>query len=270
MSAPLKPFVIFAQPRTGSTTLLRVLQLHPQLHISEEPFYEKYHEWHPDEPNYVDLIEDIPTLEEQLTALFSRYDGIKVLSYQLPEEIYAHMLLKPELRVIALSRRNLLQQEVSGFIAKQTGIWQMSDLKGDLGCAYKDLKPVDLAELKRHMEYVAHLYRYYSDVLSRKPRDMYLQLEYEKFYTADAARNRESIQTVFQFLGLDAPRTTELDDLLNPSVSKINTPGTYAFLPNAKEIDRELGSDETGWLLGKTEDAEQALGADAEDHAAQG
>ena len=34
------------------------------------------------------------------------------------------MLLKPELRVIALRRRNLLQQVVSGFIAGQTGIWQ--------------------------------------------------------------------------------------------------------------------------------------------------
>ena len=64
MSVPLKPFVIFAQPRTGSTTLLRALQLHPQLHIAEEPFWDRYQELHPDEPNYVDLIEDILTLEE--------------------------------------------------------------------------------------------------------------------------------------------------------------------------------------------------------------
>ena len=253
MTSPLNTFVLFAQARSGSSNLLRMLQLHPKLRIAEEPLHEKYHKWHPGEPQYVKLIKDVPTLEEQLAALFSKHDGIKVLDYQLPEEIYAHLLLKPELKVVALRRRTLLQQLVSGFIAEQTGIWKMWDLKGELACAYKDLKPIDPLELQRRIEYSLDLRRYYGDVLSRKPVEMCLQLEYENLYTQDVEHNRESVRAVFEFLGLTLPETPGLGGLLNPRVSKINNTDTYALLPNAREIDEQFGSEGTGWLFTKEE-----------------
>ena len=43
--------VLFAHARSGSSTLLRILQLHPALHIVEEPFHDQYATWNPGEKN---------------------------------------------------------------------------------------------------------------------------------------------------------------------------------------------------------------------------
>src|SRR5215475_6736080 len=125
MSLTVPKFILFAHARSGSSNLLEALQLHSLLLIAEEPFHEKYHVWHPDERKYVDLITDIPSLEAQLAMLFAKYNGIKVLDYQLPRELYTHLLLRSEFRVIFLRRRNLLQAVISRCIAEQTGVWKM-------------------------------------------------------------------------------------------------------------------------------------------------
>jgi hypothetical protein len=242
-------FVLFAHPRSGSSTLLRVLQSHPRLRVAEEPFHEKYQEWTPDEPKYVDLITDVASLEDQLAALFAKYDGIKVLDYQLPPEIYTHLLLMPELKVIFLRRRNLLQAAVSLFIAKQTDVWKVWDLKGDIASAYANLEPIALDELAEHLDYARELRECYGRVIARKPAGARLIVEYEDFYTDDVARNRESARRVFDFLGLEMPASDGLDSLLDPRTSKLNYTGLYANLPNAREIDARFGSDETGWLF---------------------
>lgn len=250
MSATCSPFVLFAQARSGSTVLCRALQLHPQLRVALEPFQSNYHTWKPDEPDYINLIVDIRTLEEQLAVLFSKYDGFKVLDYQLPEELYTHMLMRPDIKVIALRRRNILQQAISGFIAEQTGIWQKRDLAGDVETACQELEPIDLGDLKANIEYRCQASRYYADVLAQKPPQMCLPLCYEDLYTMDVARNRESFRSIFGFLGLSIPDGQELDDLIDPRVEKINDPATYAMLPNVRIIDEQFGSDEIGWLFG--------------------
>ncbi len=241
--------VIFAQARSGSTVLYRALQLHPQLKLALEPFHGSYHSWNPGERNYVDLVKDIPTLEETLATLFSLYNGFKCLDYQLPEEIYAHMLLRHDIKVIALRRRNALQQAVSGFIAEQNGIWQKRDLNGDMATACRALGPIDLYDLQSRLTYGRELTQYYTQVLAKKPPGMCTCLYYEDLYTPDLARNREAFRRVFSFLGLSIPEGPELDALIDPRVEKINSIHTYTMIPNARIIDQEFGNAETGWLF---------------------
>ncbi len=258
MTAKCDPFVLFAQARSGSSNLLRVLQLHPQLHVAEEPFQQKFPLWNPGEPNYLARIVDVRSMEEQLSVLFSKYDGIKVLDYELPKDIYSYMLLRPDIKVIALRRHNLLQQAVSGFIAKQTGIWKMWDLKGDLATAYRGLQPIDLDALEENLEYRQELNQHYADILSLKPARMCLQFVYEELFTSDVAQNRAAVRNIFLFLGLSMPEGEELNNLIDPKVSKINNAGTYEMLPNVRIIDEQFGSDETGWLFEKDVTADYA------------
>ena len=72
MTAPPEYTVIFAHPRTGSSNLCYMLQLHPQLNLAMEPFWHSYGTFHPDEKNYVDHIDDIPSLERALKELSAR------------------------------------------------------------------------------------------------------------------------------------------------------------------------------------------------------
>lgn len=53
-----------------------------------DPFWHSYGTYHPDEKNYVDHIDDIPSLERVLEELFTRYNGMKILDCDLPEEMY--------------------------------------------------------------------------------------------------------------------------------------------------------------------------------------
>ena len=52
--------LLFAHPRSGSSSLFQILDLHPKLRILEEPFNENYVKWKPGNKNYRDEIERHP------------------------------------------------------------------------------------------------------------------------------------------------------------------------------------------------------------------
>jgi hypothetical protein len=115
--------VLLAWPRSGSSSLWQILRAHPDLQLlSDEPFNESFTEWSPGNPDYLAKIRDIESLDLVLGELFGSYRGIKVLSYQLDEEQLAHLVLRRNIRIIYISRRNLLQTAISDRIAKQTKI----------------------------------------------------------------------------------------------------------------------------------------------------
>ena len=119
MESPPTRTVLCAHGRSGSTTLYRVFQTHSRLKFALEPIWHGYAKENQGERNYVDFIEDVPSLEKALDDLFAKYNGIKILSYQLPKKLYTHLLPSPDVKVLFLQRANLLRAEVSGCIAKQ-------------------------------------------------------------------------------------------------------------------------------------------------------
>lgn len=244
-------FVLFAHPRSGSSNLLRILQLHPGLRIAEEPFHPKYKIWNPSEPSYADLIKDLPSLQYHLAELFEKYNGIKVLDYQLPKSLYTHLLLWKEVKVIRLWRRNILRALVSGFIAEQTGIWKHWDAVGNKSSAYRQLDPIPLDALAQRLEYVKDLRDYYMNVLTEKPHGMCFDITYEDLYLDGSREKRQRLERLFNFLGIDlkAVDTVKLDYYFNPRKAKINDAGTYELLPNSREIDERFGSREHGYLF---------------------
>ncbi len=250
MEDPPERTVIFAHARSGSTTLCRVLQLHPLMNVALEPFWHGYAKENPDERNYVDFIEDVPSLEKALDDLFARYNGIKILSYQLPKKLYTHLLLSPDVRVLFLQRKNLLRAEVSGCIAEQTKVWQISDLNEQTRQTYRNLRPVSMGKFADRLEYAKELTGYYNSVIERRATGTYLKVCYENLYTGDLGKNRAAAREIFEFLGLELPTCDELDHHLDPRTSKINAPESYAMLPNANEINERFGNDDTGWLFG--------------------
>ncbi|MCB9965842.1 MAG: sulfotransferase domain-containing protein [Rhodospirillales bacterium] len=239
------PFIIFAHARSGSTNLSRALQCHPDLHIAEEPFHEKYHEWNPNEPSYLNLIRDIPSLDKQTSDIFRKYNGIKVLNYQLSEDLYTHLLLRPEIKVIYLKRSNLLQAVVSNLIARQTGVWQPHEKGKDY--TSQKFAPLPLEEIEKIINYEKELRLYYDDLLNKKPAQMLYRTNYEDLYLNKEISPDAVLHDIYRFLGLPS-HPVDFQDYLNYKVSKINPENIYDMLPNAKEINEKFGCDETGWL----------------------
>ena len=252
LSAHIEPprrTILFAHARSGSTSLCRVLQCHPLLNFALEPFHHRYAEYNPGRKNHLDLIHDMDSLDRALDEIFGEFNGIKILDYQLPEELYSHLLLSPGHTVIYLRRRNLLQAAVSGWIAKQTGVWQISDMSEEAQRMYQRLEPALLDKLADELAYGRLLERHFGEVVRRKPRGTCNRVWYEDLFTPDLAADRATAAGIFRFLGLDLPSSEEVDRHLDPARSRLNSPERYALVPNAMEIDERLGCDSTGWLF---------------------
>jgi hypothetical protein len=241
--------IIFAHPRSGSSSLYQILNLHPHLHLLEEPFHEHFTQWYPHEPNYLAHVHDTTSLDTQLAAIFTRYNGMKVLHYQLPPPLYTHMLRNPAYMVIFLRRRNLLQAVVSVLLAEQTHLWKKWDMDRPLHDYYANLAPLSIPQIHHHMIFLKRSLDLFEDVLATRPAGSYLKLTYEDLYLGPAEQRAAGVERIWRFLELEPVQGNAQEVYLDPEQAKINSPATYHFLPNAEAINRQLGSDETGWLL---------------------
>ena len=242
-------FLVFAHMRSGSSTFVRALECHPAIRILSEPFNSTFTTWRPGDRNYLELTKDPRTLDEQLEHMYRSYNGIKSLGYQLPWELNAHMLRDRRRHVIFLKRTNVLQTVVSGLIAQQTGVWHRWDLEGPLEDRYACLEPLSIDFVRGGVDDVKEEIEYYDRIVSSRTGPT-LVLTHDELYLRGAQQRRERVVRAFTFLGLQAPPLHETELVMDPARTKLNSAQTYEMLPNAREIDEVLGSDETGWLFG--------------------
>ncbi|HEY3735273.1 MAG TPA: hypothetical protein VGL63_15295 [Streptosporangiaceae bacterium] len=243
--------ILLAWPRSGSSSLWGILQAHPALELlPDEPFNENFAGWSPANPDYLARIHDVESLDAVLAGLFERYRGIKVLSYQLDEELLRHLILRPDLRIIFISRRNLLQTAVSDRIAKQTKLYNRWDVSSQpLERYYDALEPLDLGDLRGYVRDLASHLHWVESVLSLRADGRTLRLRYEDLYFATRPAQRAQLSAVWSFLDLTPLSAPETDYYLDPRTAKLGGRQTYGRLPNGAEIDAALGADETGWLF---------------------
>jgi hypothetical protein len=244
--------ILLAWPRSGSSSLWRILRAHPDLLLMpDEPFNEHFAGWAPGNPDYLSRIHDVASLDAVLTELFAAYGGIKVLTYQLDEEQLTHLVLRRDIRIVSISRRNLLQTAVSDRIAKQTGVWNRWDVprRERPEDRYRELAPLDLDDLRSYMrELAAHL-SWVDSLLARRGDGHVLRLRYEDLYFADREAQRTQLSALWSFLGLPPLDAANIDYYLDPRTAKLGSLDTYGRLPNAAQVDAELGADSTGWLF---------------------
>jgi len=228
---------------------MKILQAHPRLSILHEPFNENRAKWGPNSKNYRALVHDIPSLDEQLSEIFTAYNGLKMLEYQLPDALNVHLLQRPDCKIIFLRRRNLLQAVVSVKIAIQSNIWQKSDLTQSIVESYRTLLPLDIADIQHRVTDLRQHLDFLEAVIDARPDKAVVKLTYEDLYFAAPASQQQQLAAIWELLDLRPPPLEELQPYLRPEEVKINSGATYALLPNAAEIQRLCGSDETGWLF---------------------
>lgn len=240
--------ILLAHPRSGSSSLYQILQLHPGLNILEEPFNEHFTEWNPENKNYRSLVFDIPSLDAQLADIFITYNGVKVLDYQLPDDLAVHLLQRSDCKIIFLRRRNLLQSIVSVLIAEQTHLWKKWEMIKPLEEYYRDLQPLDIADIEQRIRYLkAHLDFFEGVIDTRSAREA-IKLTYEELYFASSAQRDRLMYDIWNLLEVMPLAHESYQNYFQPETAKINSVETYSFLPNIREIQQFCGNDETGWL----------------------
>ncbi len=238
-------FVVFAHARSGSTSFVRAIERHPRIRILNEPFSNTFAEHHPHHPDYHSLVTDVGSLDRYVPDMYSECNGIKVLSYQRPRELYVHLLQTPDLRVILMRRANLLQSVVSMMMSEQTHVWHSWDAELPLDQLYRQLAPLDVEDARARIDVLADEVAFYDRVLAGRAH--VLKLTYEDVYLG--GRGRDVLDEATRFVGLDPVADDEADALLDPARTKLNSRESYELVPNARDLDDALGSDATGWLF---------------------
>ena len=240
--------IFFAHPRSGSSSLYQILELHPDLHILEEPFNENFTLWNPLHKNYRELVHDIASLDTQVAEIFTSYNGIKVLDYQLSDDLAVHLLRLPDCKVIFLRRVNLLQSVVSVLIAEQTKLWKKWDMIKPLEDYYRDLRALDIHDVQKRVIELKQRLDFFESVIDALPKNFTIKLIYEELYFASPAQRHAQIDALWNFLGISPLESDRVQYYLEPGEVKLNSRATYAFIPNAEEIQQSCGNDLTGWL----------------------
>jgi hypothetical protein len=246
-------FIILAHARSGSSTLLNLLDVHPQIKMITEPFNpdrgpERENSW-PGGPYRAYLNEFQKDNEEEfqvcLNSIFSDYTGFKHLYYQLGDKLNYYLLNNVD-KVIFLTRKNLLQAAVSADISTQTKYWNGPDRHA----VDRFSGNINLDYIKGLMEFHAHGNKRWRDYLQDQKID-FTEITYEDIYlNKPIPKKVKQIQQLFSFLGYEptkAPRARLKDHL--DIKHKMSSRELYNRISNIHEVERLFGSKEHGFIF---------------------
>jgi LPS sulfotransferase NodH len=241
--------VVAAHARSGSNTLVEVLDATPGVTILNEPFNERFPEWAPDATTYLDRVHDTSSLDAVMDEIFAAYTGIKLLHYQLAVPLRTSLLLRPDVHVVTLRRRNLLEAAVSQMIAMQTDYWKREVATGPIDDRYRGLEPVPLESVVEMMSWFERDVVEAAAIVEQRTDGRVLELVYEDLHLAPPPEQDRVLDRLWSFLGVEPPDdATRIRRVLDPGEVQQAGSSTYGQLPNLREIEAELGSDERGHL----------------------
>lgn len=228
-------FILFANARSGSTSLAETLDSSPDIHLSMETFHPKYVEWNPDEKDYAEIIKSEEDMTEAIKDISKKYNAMKVLKYQFPRRIYSAMLLEEGIKIINLSRKNAFDAALSSLIAQQTNIWQKEDEK-EVG----KLEEIPVYKIQEIVEHYDEDNQYYAKLLNdNKPND-HIDLFYEDIFSENNEENIKLIEEITEFLDISMPSEDIIAKYMVPSSASIESKKRYKDIPNWEEIKKEF------------------------------
>ena len=253
MMASLFPLVLDGFPRSGSTTLAKVLSVHPEINCCMEPFHPQRYGG-----EFNRLALQAGTVEPALGLLQTRWDALKHVwepglawpftgRQDLNDDLVQHAA-----KIISTRRRNLLQQIISGYISKHLRFWvgTQGEFRERLDNAY--LPPLSVAEAAKTLQSAATALEQRNHLLSTLS-SMQTVFYYEDFF--DTTLEEQCRQLNRLFLGLSYSQMDEVQlkatiaPYLDRTKYKWANEDVYDRIPGIRLINEQLGNDSTGWLF---------------------
>jgi hypothetical protein len=250
-----KGFIIDSLPRTGSTSLVRLLNCHPDIHCLVEPFHPRRYngEFHR-------MALRSNSVAPVLDLIWQRWNGIKHVSvgttgfpFSQTPELNDEILLETN-RVIVLERRNLLRRYISEQVCRRLGFWigTRQEFLARLGATRPEkINPaVALEEIEKDKAAMAKRVRFLVD--HRVPM---MRIAYEDLFGEQIARSHqyEILTGLVGFLGFrDIPVeefSSSWSSYLDTRTYQWCSRDIYLTIPGIKELDQAIGSEDIGRLF---------------------
>jgi hypothetical protein len=247
-------FIVSSLPRSGSTTLARLLNSHKDLRCLIEPFHP-----HRYQGRFHQLAEG-RSLNAALDLIWSRWTGIKHVwesngwPFLYSPELNDQMALGPSRKIIVVIRRNLLRRVVSNVISRQTRYWIGTRAEFVRRLEQTQLKELDpwalRAQIRRDKDAIERQRRFLSDHNVDA-----MVLYYEDVFCEGAIQSQQlqlvnRVLTFLQAAPIAADTFAETyQHHFDPDRNRWATAEVYRRIPGIERIEQEVGSHETGWLF---------------------
>ena len=149
------------------------------------------------------------------------------------------MLAKPGTKIIFLTRKNLVDAALSSLIAEQTSMWHKSEMDEK---AYDNLKPVSLKKIEEIVNYIGKMNAIYSAFLHENRKGDFIEEFYEDMYSENLDVNMNKINSICNFLAIETPPLSAINQYMIPQNSKQNINNIYNKVPNISQIRSRFGS----------------------------
>ncbi len=250
-----KGFVIDSLPRTGSTTLARLLSCHPDIRCLIEPFHPRRYDG-----QFFRMALEAGTAAAALNLIWHRWSGIKHVwdasqgwPFRSRPEVNDSIVLEAG-HVIFLERRNLLRRYVSEAISQQLDFWIGTQQQFRARLENVQLRELDPAAVLQELHKDKAAVERRLQLMEEHNVPM-LRLFYEDIFEEGVAAGPQFaiMNNILGFLGFpDVSEHTFMQQwapLLDRSTYRWASPEIYRMVPAIESLEREVGSDETGWLF---------------------
>jgi hypothetical protein len=228
------PFIIFADARTGSTTLASVLHDSTGM-IMSEPFNAKRGPLQRNEAGVRHL----------LHYLMDRKAGAKHLSCHLGISLNALLLREPRVKVILLKRRNVLQQAVSFYLSYLSGATRAANWHDPSRAAEAARETtIDLVKLQRLEGGILTRCAAADEITAG--RDHVIPVTYESLYYD---RPQETLNDILAFLTLPPIKAASASLRKITEGERVTSADTYRLIRNINQVEDLFGGGALGHLF---------------------
>ena len=254
------PFMIYSPSRTGSTTLVRLLNCHPAIRCVWEPFNPTHRAIFAIHSQEILRSHGGGGLEAALKYLATTCNGFKHVwhpggwPFEDPQ-LNDRMLLLGDAKVIMLRRRNALQRAISERISQQMGIWTIYSEDDRRHIRQHQFAPLDVEQLRQDIAVVQAEEKRLYELIGASGK-AWRAVSYEEIFSPGASMEAgmAAVKSLWEFLGVEAladpARLEMVRQLLDPAMTGFGNAAAYERVPNIQEVEKALGHDETGHVLG--------------------
>jgi hypothetical protein len=252
----VQPFIIFSLARTGSTTLIRVLNRRQGIRCVFEPFNPTNRE--PQLAKCREMVKE-PGLAATVQWLWTGCNGFKHVwkpggwPFEENPDLNRQLLVGMGAKIILLRRQNELQRAISVQISEQMNMWTPNTADDFRRIREHQFRALDIARLCSEMQWARENLEWARQQL-RGADACWREAAYEDFFAPGMKPEErlEAVQGLLEFIGVgraDVRETVAMRTYLNPSVTGFQNAEAYTKIPNIQEVEQELGCRETGFVF---------------------
>jgi hypothetical protein len=247
-------FVVLSMPRSGSTTLARLLNCHARIRCLHEPFHPhrfggRFHAF----AVHRSVHETLAVIWEKWNAIKHVWD-LEGFPFAERAELNDQIVTAATCKVVLVVRRNILRRIVSNHLSRQTHTWIGPRETFISRLATTAVAPLDPAVVRAHI-------RAESAALAAKIRflaDHHVachRVDYEDLFSVRSTPDdqRMIVNSILSFLGFEAVEEGRFVESwlqhLDPARHQWATPDVYRRIPDIDVLEEAVGDDVTGWLF---------------------